>query len=150
MCRKSGRLCIGAGARAGPTYACAGGKLSMQLGLQDVVCHAILMVCSRSYVPGLAKRFNTGLKMVVGIGTVTRMMIYNKQTCTSAVICYKRRLPLFTQLARRPSGVSVQLGNAREALEATCSSTGQTTKCRLSDQSGQASSQAVARYATGR
>ena len=54
----------------------------MQLGLQDVVCHAILMACSRSYVPGLAKRCNTGIKMVVGTKTVTHMMIYNKQTYT--------------------------------------------------------------------
>ena len=55
MCRKLGRLCIGGGACAGPTYACAGGKLRMQLGLRYVVCHSMLMVCSRAYVPGLAK-----------------------------------------------------------------------------------------------
>ena len=55
MCRKLGRLCIGGGACAGPTYACAGGKLRMQLGLRYVVCHSMLMVCSGAYVPGLAK-----------------------------------------------------------------------------------------------
>ena len=57
MCRKSGRFCIGAGACAKPAYACAGGKLRMQLGLQYVVYHSMLMVCSRAHVSvlGLAK-----------------------------------------------------------------------------------------------
>ena len=55
MCRKLGRLCIGSGACAGPTYACAGGELRMHLGLRYVVCHSMLMVCTRAYVPGLAK-----------------------------------------------------------------------------------------------
>jgi hypothetical protein len=60
----SSKLCrsyIGDNASAGPAYACAGGKLRMQIGLQDAVCHAMLMVCSRAYVPGLAKGYNTGL-----------------------------------------------------------------------------------------
>ena len=59
--RGAPRSYIGDNASAGPTYACAGGKLRMQLGLQDAVCHAMLMVCSRAYVPGLAKGYNTGL-----------------------------------------------------------------------------------------
>eukprot|EP01043_Picozoa_sp_COSAG02_P028805 COSAG02_NODE_1763_length_11027_cov_4.235267_5_plen_92_part_00 len=52
---------VGDDACAGPGYACAGGKPRMQIGLQNAVCHAMLMVCSRAYVPGLAKGCNTGL-----------------------------------------------------------------------------------------
>jgi hypothetical protein len=88
--------------------------------------------------------------MVEDVETVTCMMMYNKQTYTRAVICCKRRLPHFTHLAHRPIGASLPLGNTREALEATCSSTGQTaTKCWLSDRYGQAATRVVAWHATG-
>ena len=54
-------LYIDADASARPAYACAGGILRMQIGVQGVVYHAMLTVCRREYVPGLTKGYNTGL-----------------------------------------------------------------------------------------
>jgi hypothetical protein len=52
--------------------------------------------------------------MVVGMDMVTRMMIYNKQTCKYAAMYSKRRLPYFTQLVHRPTDASLPLKNTRD------------------------------------